>query len=80
MPTDINFVIGRISDYTERNKTYAQNWETIRKTQVKVGESGPRFAWVDTDDLNDGMDDKGKEVKSVAHMNGSIGDPAIFGV
>ena len=67
--TDINFVIGRISDYTERNKAFAQNWEMIRKTQVKVGESGPRFAWVDTDDLNDGVDDKGKEVKNDLHCS-----------
>jgi len=67
--TDINFVIGRISDYTERNKAFALNWEMIRKTQVKVGESGLRFAWVDTDDLNEGVDDKGKEVKNDLHCS-----------
>ena len=41
----------------------------IRKTQVKVGESGLRFAWVDTDDLNEGVDDKGKEVKNDLHCS-----------
>ena len=67
--TDINFVIGRISDFADRNKRFAQNWAVIRKTQVKVGESGPRFGWVDTDDLNDGVDDKGKEVKNDLHCS-----------
>ncbi len=67
--TDINFVIGRISDFTDRNKAFALNWEMIRKTQVKVGESGPRFGWIDTDDLNDGVDDKGKEVENDLHCS-----------
>ncbi len=49
--TDVNFVIGRLSDYSNDDKKYA-HWTMVRKAIVKVGESGPRGAWVDTDDLN----------------------------
>lgn len=50
---DINWVIGRISDYDMHNAEY-KRWTAIRDIQVKVAESDARFAWVDTDDLNDG--------------------------
>jgi hypothetical protein len=48
---DVNFVIGRLSDYDNDNKKYP-HWTIVRKAIVKVGESGPRGSWVDTDDLN----------------------------
>ena len=44
---DLNFVIGRLSDFS----TNAQ-WEAVRQAQVKVAMSDPRGAWVDTDDTN----------------------------
>jgi len=47
---DLNFVIGRLSDFGKKG-TYA-HWEIVRKAQVQVAESSPRGAWVDTDDLN----------------------------
>lgn len=45
----INYVIGRISDWGLGRK----DWDKIREVQVKLGEAGPRSAWVNTDDLND---------------------------
>ena len=46
--TDINWVIGRLSD-ARLDRT---NWNTIRKIQVEVADKHPRAAWVNTDDLN----------------------------
>lgn len=48
---DINFVIGRISDFDMQNKNYP-HWTRIREIQIKLAEGNPRGAWVDTDDLN----------------------------
>ncbi len=51
---DVNFIIGRLSDNGMDNDTFP-HWTKIRDIQVRVGESNPRFGWIDTDDLNDGM-------------------------
>lgn len=48
---DINFVIGRLSDFDNDCKRYP-HWIKVREAQVKVAEADPRGAWVDTDDLN----------------------------
>ncbi|MCG8584187.1 MAG: sialate O-acetylesterase [Pirellulales bacterium] len=48
---DINFVIGRLSDFGNDGKRYA-HWNEVCKAQVDVAEADPRGAWVDTDDLN----------------------------
>jgi Carbohydrate esterase, sialic acid-specific acetylesterase len=48
---DINFVIGRLSDFDNGNKIYP-HWTIVRQAQVEVAESDPRGAWVDTDGLN----------------------------
>jgi len=48
---DVNFVIGRISDFDMNDKKY-QHWTKVREAQVKVAESDPRGSWVDTDDFN----------------------------
>jgi len=66
--TDVNFVIGRLSDFDMSNKRYG-HWVLIRDIQVKVAESSPRFGWVDTDDLNDGINDEGIEIKNDLHMS-----------
>lgn len=66
---DINFVIGRISDFDMANEKYP-HWTMVRDIQVKVAESNPRFVWVDTDDFNDGINRKGKEIKDDLHMSG----------
>ncbi|MDT8388888.1 MAG: sialate O-acetylesterase [Lentisphaeria bacterium] len=49
---NINFVIGRLSDFDMDNKRYP-HWTMVRDVQVKLAEDSPRGAWVDTDDLND---------------------------
>jgi len=48
---DINFVIGRLSDYAINNRRYLF-WMLVRNAQVEIAESDPHGAWVDTDDLN----------------------------
>ncbi len=49
---DINFVIGRLSDFGNSPGRNYTDWEPVRKAQVQVAEASPRGAWVDTDDLN----------------------------
>ena len=66
---DINFVIGRISDFDMNNERYP-HWTMVRDIQVKVAESNPRFAWIDTDDLNDGVNRRGREIENDLHMSG----------
>lgn len=66
--SDINFVIGRLSDHDLERQNYPQ-WPVMREIQVKVGESSPRFGWINTDDLNDGVNRKGEEIKDDLHMS-----------
>ena len=66
--SDINFVIGRLSDFDMVNIKYP-HWTMIRDIQVEVANSNPRFTWIDTDDLNDGVSRKGKEIKDDLHMS-----------
>jgi len=65
---DVNFVIGRLSDYDMQNKKYP-HWTKIREIQVKLADSNPNFAWVDADDLNDGVNRKGKKIKNDLHYS-----------
>jgi len=44
---NMNFVIGRLSDFST-----ADEWESVRKTQVSLAEKDKQGAWVDCDDLN----------------------------
>jgi len=48
---DVNFVIGRLSDFDNGNKRYP-HWTMVRDAQVAVAEADPRGAWIDTDGLN----------------------------
>ncbi|MCA9137322.1 MAG: hypothetical protein KDB00_11205 [Planctomycetales bacterium] len=66
---DINFVIGRLSDFDMQNKTYP-HWTKMREVLVELADSNPRGAWVDTDDLNDGTNRNGKEIKNDLHYSG----------
>lgn len=55
--TDINFIIGRLSDsgfYRRRDKKRVENphWEEIRKAQQTFADLSHRSVWIDTDDLN----------------------------
>ncbi|MCM8529005.1 MAG: sialate O-acetylesterase [Lentisphaeraceae bacterium] len=65
---DINFVIGRLSDFDMENKKYP-HWTKLREVQVALADESPRGAWVDTDDLNDGKNRKGKEIKDDLHYS-----------
>jgi hypothetical protein len=65
---DINFIIGRLSDFDMLNEKYL-HWTMIRDIQVKVAESNLRFDWVNTDDLNDKINREGKEIKNDLHMS-----------
>lgn len=65
---DVNFVVGRLSDF-DLNNTIYPHCQKIREVQVKVAESNTRFGWVDTDDLNDGFNRNGKEIKNDLHMS-----------
>ena len=49
--SDVNVVIGRISDWDMVDKIFP-HWTMVRKAQLEVAESCNRYAWVDTDDLN----------------------------
>ena len=55
--TDINFIIGRLSDsgfYRRRDKKRINNpdWDTVRKAQESFADASERAVWIDTDDLN----------------------------
>ncbi len=65
---DLNFVIGRLSDFDMLNEKYP-HWTMISDIQVKVAESNPRFNWVNTDDLNDGINREGRSIKNDLHMS-----------
>ena len=65
---DVNFVIGRLSDFDLDNGKYP-HWTMVRDIQVKVAESSPRFAWVNTDDLNDGLNRRGNPIKNDLHYS-----------
>ncbi|QHI70384.1 sialate O-acetylesterase [Tichowtungia aerotolerans] len=65
---DLNFVIGRISDFDMTNRRYP-HWTKVREAQVEVADSCPRAVWVDCDDLNSGLNSKGRDVKDDLHMS-----------
>ncbi|WP_169435035.1 sialate O-acetylesterase [Neolewinella persica] len=65
---DMNFVVGRLSDFDLENKKYP-HWTMVREAQMAVGASNPRFTWIDTDDCNDGINNKGKQIKNDLHMS-----------
>jgi hypothetical protein len=65
---DLNFVIGRLSDFDMKNEKYP-DWIYMREVQVQVAQSDLRYAWVDTDDLNDGVNRERKTIKNDLHMS-----------
>ncbi len=48
---DINFIIGRLSDFDNADKVYP-HWTKVRKAQTEVSKADYRVAWINTDDLN----------------------------
>ena len=65
---DLNFVIGRLSDFDLDNRTYP-HWTMVREAQVAVAEADPSGRWVNTDDLNDGKNREGKEISNDLHYS-----------
>lgn len=65
---DINVVIGRLSDFDMKNRRYG-HWTKIREVQVQFAKTHPRAAWVDTDDLNDGLNRRGKKIMNDLHYS-----------
>ena len=41
----------------------------MREAQVKIAEALPRGAWVDTDDLNSGVNEKGEKIEDNLHFS-----------
>ena len=65
---DLNFVVGRLSDFDMSNQRYA-HWTKVRKQQVMLADKNPNCVWVDTDDLNDGKNRRGKIIKTDLHYS-----------
>lgn len=65
---DLGFVIGRLSDFDMSNKRYP-HWTMVRDVQERVANSNKNFFLVNTDDLNDGLNRKGKEIKNDLHYS-----------
>ncbi len=65
---DLHFVIGRLSDFDLDDARY-RHWTNVRTAQVAVAERDPRGAWADTDDLNDGANRRGKEIRNDLHYS-----------
>ncbi len=54
--SNINFVIGRLSDFDMNNKKYP-HWTRIRNIQVSIATESQLGAWVDTDQFNGASND-----------------------
>ena len=64
---DLNFIIGRLSDFDMKNKR-CPHWTMLREIQMKVADANTRGVWINTDDLNTGKGGKGKDYKDDLHM------------
>lgn len=62
----LHVIIGRLSDFDMENAKYP-HWTMIREAQADVVKSLPSAALIDTDDLNDGKNAQGKELKNDLH-------------
>lgn len=67
---DLNVIIGRLSDYgLAQPEMLRAHWVTIRNAQVAIAESRVHTDWVNTDDLNDGLDREGRPVTDDLHYS-----------
>ena len=67
-PEQLIFVIGRLSDFDLENKKYP-HWTMVRDIQSKVTASKENWHLVNTDDLNDGINRKGKKISNDLHYS-----------
>ena len=65
---DVNCVIGRLSDFDMSNRRYP-HWTRVREAQTKLADAHARYAWVNTDDLNDGLNQAGEKITNDLHMS-----------
>jgi len=65
---EIFVIIGRLSDFDMSNERYP-HWTLVREAQVSVTEALPRAKWVNTDDLNDGLNARGEEIVNDLHYS-----------
>ncbi|GAB5402954.1 MAG: hypothetical protein Aurels2KO_11850 [Aureliella sp.] len=65
---NVNSIIGRLSDFGNKNPNYP-DWNKMRRVLVELADSSKRSAWVNTDDLNDGKNRKGKVIKDDLHYS-----------
>jgi len=65
---DIHFILGRLNDFDMNNENFP-HWTMIRDIQMKVASSHPKFDWVNTDDLNDGVNRNGTILNNDLHMS-----------
>ena len=66
---DINVICGRLSDFGMENGKKVPHWRKVRDAQVAFADSSPRYAWVNTDDLNDGEDRSGRSRPNALHYS-----------
>lgn len=66
--SNVNAIIGRLSDFGITNSNYP-DWNKMRQVLVEIADSDQRFAWVNTDDLNDGISRSGKPIKDDLHYS-----------
>lgn len=66
--TQINFVIGRISDFDMDNKRYP-DWTKLRDVQKELANNTVLGDWVDTDDFNDGLNQRGIKLNNDLHYS-----------
>ncbi|WOH36244.1 sialate O-acetylesterase [Thalassotalea fonticola] len=64
----MNVVIGRLSDFDLANNKY-KHWTLVRDAQVQLTKQLDNAAWVNTDDLNDGLNRQGKVINNDLHYS-----------
>jgi len=64
----LNFVIARISDFDLSNAKFP-HWTKLREVQMALADEDENGAWFDTDDLNDGLTRRGKEISNGLHYS-----------
>ena len=67
-PEELIFVIGRLSDFDLENKKYP-HWSKVREIQSKVTARKQNWYLVNTDDLNDGVNRKGRKISNDLHYS-----------
>ena len=67
-PEELIFVIGRLSDFDLENKKYS-HWTKVRGIQSKVTAQKENWHLVNTDDLNDRINRKGRMINNDLHYS-----------